>query len=69
MNELFGKSKTILQFIIGLSYLILGGFVIKKKWFLTTLDESIAWVLGVLLILYGLFRAYRALQIKKGESL
>ena len=69
MNDLFGKSKTILQFVIGLGYVILGGYVIKMKWFLTTLDEKIAWILGILLILYGLFRVYRATQIKKGESL
>ncbi len=69
MEDLFGKAKIWLQVIIGIGYILLGGYVIKEKWFLTTLDEKIAWVLGVVLILYGIYRAYRAFQIKKEESL
>jgi hypothetical protein len=69
MEDLFGKAKIWLQVIIGIGYTLLGAYVIKEKWFLTSLDEKIAWVLGVILILYGLYRVYRAFKISKEESL
>lgn len=69
MENLFGKAKIWLQVVIGIGYALLGGYVIKEKWFLTTLDEKIAWILGVVLILYGIYRVYRAFQIPKEESL
>ncbi len=69
MENLFGKAKIWLQVVIGIGYALLGGYVIKEKWFLTTLDEKIAWILGVVLILYGIYRIYRAFQISKEESL
>lgn len=69
MEDLFGKAKIWLQVIIGIGYTLLGGYVIKEKWFLTTLDEKIAWVLGVILILYGIYRIYRAVKISKEEPL
>jgi hypothetical protein len=69
MEDLFGKVKIWLQVIIGIGYTLLGGYVIKEKWFLTSLDEKIAWGLGVVLILYGFYRIYRAFQISKEESL
>lgn len=69
MEDLFGKAKIWLQVVIGIGYTLLGGYVIKEKWFLTSLDEKIAWVLGVVLILYGIYRIYRAFQISKEESL
>jgi hypothetical protein len=69
MEDLFGKAKIWLQIIIGIGYTLLGGYVIKEKWFLTSLDKKIAWGLGVVLILYGFYRIYRAFQISKEESL
>lgn len=69
MENLFGKAKIWLQVVIGIGYALLGGYVIKEKWFLTTLDEKIAWILGVVLIFYGIYRIYRAFQISKEESL
>ena len=69
MEDLFGKTKIWLQVIIGIGYSLLGGYVIKEKWFLTSLDEKVAWILGVILILYGVYRIYRAFKIKKEESL
>ena len=69
MEDLFGKTKIWLQVFIGIGYTLLGGYVIKEKWFLTLLDEKVAWILGVILILYGIYRIYRAFKIKKEESL
>ncbi|MCP9767377.1 C4-dicarboxylate ABC transporter [Lacihabitans sp. LS3-19] len=69
MGNLFGKVKIWLQAFIGLGYILLGTYVAKEKWFLTLLDNTIAYILGTILILYGLFRIYRAFQIQKEESL
>lgn len=69
MEDLFGKTKIWLQVFIGIGYTLLGGYVIKEKWFLTLLDEKVAWILGFILILYGIYRIYRAFKIKKEESL
>lgn len=50
-----------LSFITGICYVVLGVFVIIYKFFGITLDEQIAYALGALLILYGLFRIGRAI--------
>jgi hypothetical protein len=69
MENLFGRFKIWLQALIGIGYILLGIYVAKEKWFLTLLDSTIAYILGTILILYGLFRIYRAFQIQKKESL
>jgi hypothetical protein len=60
--------KGVLQIIIGICYLGLGSAVIVKKWFLTIIESKTAWALGMLLILYGVFRVYRAFISFKEES-
>lgn len=47
---------------MGLLYAFIGGFVMWREWFLTDLDPWAAKALGVLFILYGGFRIYRAIQ-------
>ncbi len=54
-------------YAIGVAYIIMGGFVIKEKWFLTILEDNVAYVLGVSLILYGIFRVYRAYKLNQKE--
>lgn len=46
--------------LFALVYMVLGYYVIKLKWLMVPLDNNIAWALGILLIAYGIFRAYRA---------
>ena len=46
--------------LFALVYMVLGYYVIKLKWLMVPLDNNIAWALGILLIVYGIFRAYRA---------
>ncbi|WP_072962077.1 DUF308 domain-containing protein [Chryseobacterium arachidis] len=55
-----------LSLVTGLFYIVLGVVVILYKFFFTVLEPNIAYVLGGLLIIYGIFRIYRALtKIKK----
>ena len=69
MENILEKAKYFLMILIGLAYVGFGIMVIIKKWFLTNIESNMAWALGILLILYGLFRVYRAINInKKGLS-
>ncbi|MFP3594026.1 C4-dicarboxylate ABC transporter [Chryseobacterium glaciei] len=51
-----------LSLITGLFYIVLGGVVIYYKFFFTTLEPAVAYAMGGLLILYGIFRIYRAVS-------
>ncbi|MBP8084621.1 MAG: C4-dicarboxylate ABC transporter [Cloacibacterium sp.] len=51
----------ILSIVIGIFYIFLGIFVITKKFFVVKLDGVIPFVLGGLLIAYGIFRVIRAI--------
>ena len=50
-----------LSVLIGLFYIALGVFVIVYRFFLVQLDEIPSYLLGGLLILYGIFRIGRAI--------
>ena len=49
-----------LSLVTGLFYIVLGIVVMLYKFFFTVLEPGIAYALGGLLILYGIFRIYRA---------
>ncbi|WP_411911973.1 C4-dicarboxylate ABC transporter [Chryseobacterium salviniae] len=51
-----------LSLVTGLFYIVLGIVVILYKFFFTVLEPGVAYALGVLLILYGIFRIYRAIS-------
>ncbi|MDR6405802.1 MULTISPECIES: DUF308 domain-containing protein [Chryseobacterium] len=51
-----------LSLITGLFYIVLGIVVIFYKFFFTILEPGVAYGLGGLLILYGIFRIYRAIS-------
>jgi hypothetical protein len=59
-----------LSILIGLFYIALGVFVIVYRFFLVQLDEMPSYLLGGLLILYGIFRIGRAIYYirKKDEE-
>jgi hypothetical protein len=61
MEHYIGKIKGVLLAIIGLAYVIMGGVVISKHWFLVKIEEMTSYGLGTILILYGLFRIFRAI--------
>ncbi len=51
-----------LSLVTGLFYIVLGVVVILYKFFFTILEPGVAYALGALLILYGIFRIYRAIS-------
>ncbi|MCJ7933506.1 MAG: DUF308 domain-containing protein [Chryseobacterium sp.] len=58
-----------LSLVTGLFYIVLGIVVIVYKFFFTILEPTIAYALGVVLIIYGIFRIYRAIsRIKKSRN-
>ncbi|MCF2220304.1 DUF308 domain-containing protein [Chryseobacterium sp. PS-8] len=57
-----------LSLVTGLFYIVLGIVVIFYKFFFTILDPGVAYALGGLLILYGIFRIYRAITRIKNSG-
>lgn len=58
-----------LSLIAGLFYIVLGIVVMIYRFFFTVLDPIIAYALGGVFALYGVFRIYRAIsQIKKSRD-
>ncbi|GAE65534.1 DUF308 domain-containing protein [Chryseobacterium indologenes] len=58
-----------LSLVTGLFYIVLGIVVIVYKFFFTILEPAVAYALGVVLIIYGVFRIYRAIsRIKKSRD-
>lgn len=53
---------------MGILYTAMGVFVMTKEWFLTDLTPVAAKALGILFILYGLFRIYRAVKSIRTRS-
>jgi len=54
--------RQVVNIIMGMLYSGMGIFVIWKEWFLTELDPIAAKALGILFIIYGIFRIYRAIK-------
>jgi uncharacterized membrane protein HdeD (DUF308 family) len=57
-----------LSLVTGLFYIVLGIVVMLYKFFFTVLEPGIAYALGALLILYGIFRIYRAVTRIKNSN-
>lgn len=58
-----------LSLVTGLFYIVLGVVVIIYKFFFTVLEPAVAYGLGALLMLYGVFRIYRAIsKIKNSDD-
>jgi hypothetical protein len=54
--------RNIINIIMGILYAFIGVFVIMRNWFLMELEPWAAKILGILFIVYGIFRLYRAVQ-------
>lgn len=54
--------KAVANVIFGLLYACIGILAIVKKWFLVELSQKAALALGILFIVYGIFRIYRAVK-------
>jgi len=51
-----------LSLVTGLFYIVLGIVIIVYKFFFTLLEPAVAYPLGGLVILYGIFRIWRAVS-------
>lgn len=52
--------KKVVYILMALFYIAIGGNIIYKKWFMVELSNESSWALGGLLIVYGVYRLYRA---------
>ncbi|WP_394673999.1 DUF308 domain-containing protein [uncultured Chryseobacterium sp.] len=58
-----------LSLVTGIFYIVLGIVVMVYKFFFTILEPTVAYPLGGLLIIYGIFRIIRAVtRIKKSKD-
>ena len=60
MEDFLGKLRFLLGMIIPVFYVGMGVYVIIEKTFMVKLKPEYAYPLGAILILYGIFRLYRA---------
>lgn len=52
----------------GILYVVLGIFIIIKKFFVIPLEPTIAYALGGLMSVYGIFRIARAIHIFRNRD-
>ncbi|MEE3724876.1 C4-dicarboxylate ABC transporter [Riemerella anatipestifer] len=58
-----------LSILAGVMYLTLGVVVLGYKFFVIQLDDYVAYPLGILMIIYGVFRVFRAIHnIKESKK-
>ncbi|WP_258319613.1 C4-dicarboxylate ABC transporter [Chryseobacterium chendengshani] len=58
-----------LSLVTGLFYIVLGVVIIVYKFFFTILEPAVAYPLGAVVMLYGVFRIWRAVsKIKNTED-
>ncbi|MET3731237.1 C4-dicarboxylate ABC transporter [Moheibacter stercoris] len=61
--------RNVINILMGCMYAFIGVFIIMRNWFFTDLEPWAAMILGVLFIVYGAFRLFRAIQaIRSNES-
>lgn len=60
--------KGIVNVMIGFCYAVIGGLVLWKQWFIYQLSPTAALSLGILFIVYGIFRIYRAVKSLQNEE-
>lgn len=51
-----------LSLVAGLVYIILGVAIIVYKYFFIILEPTVAYLLGIVILLYGILRIYRVLS-------
>lgn len=61
-------NKNIAYGLIGFGYLLIGIFTWIYKFFIIALDDIQATLFGILFIIYGAFRIYRAIKAYKNDK-
>jgi hypothetical protein len=54
--------------LTAIGYIVMGVYVIKRKWLLVPLTDIISYAMGFLVIAYGLFRGWRAYRTLSDTS-
>ncbi|MFA5620023.1 MAG: C4-dicarboxylate ABC transporter [Weeksellaceae bacterium] len=60
--------KQIAYIIFGVLYTTIGVLILWTKWFIIDLQKTPSLLLGILFIVYGLFRIYRAVSAIRDEN-
>lgn len=61
-------NKQIAYGIIGFGYILIGIFTWNYKYFIIKLDDVKATLFGILFIIYGVFRVYRAIKSYRNDQ-
>ena len=61
-------NKNIVYGLIGFGYFLIGIFTWIFKFFIIKLDDTKAMLLGILFIVYGAFRVFRAIKAYKNDQ-
>jgi hypothetical protein len=62
-NRIYSHFRTSLDLGMGVLYLVIAGMILTMKYFGTmALDAKFAYILGGMMLAYGLFRIYRGIQ-------
>jgi hypothetical protein len=56
----FNQVTPYIMAFTAVAYIVMGVFVIKRQWLLVPLTQTMAYAMGILLMVYGLFRGWRA---------
>lgn len=60
--------KGVANIIFGVLYSSIGVLILIKNWFLVELSRTAALSLGILFIVYGIFRIYRAVRSIRNQD-
>ena len=60
--------RQVINIIMGVLYTGIGVFVFWTEWFISELNPAAAKILGILFIVYGIFRIYRGLQAIRNQN-
>lgn len=60
--------REIINVIMGIVYLFLGGFILDKNWLIVDLNLLAGRILATLFMVYGVFRIYRGIQALRSKN-
>ncbi|MDB5228807.1 MAG: hypothetical protein JWN78_3000 [Bacteroidota bacterium] len=66
--EFFKNPGFILRITTAICYIVLGGFLFAHPTIITFISKQMNYAFAAVLIIYGLFRAYRAYHFYKDEE-
>lgn len=68
MDDLFVRLRYYIGLLVPFLYIIMGVYVMIEKIFIVKIEPIYAYSLGLILVLYGLFRIYRVFKHLKKEK-